>query len=529
MSSKHGILSPIVLIGCVCALFVAFCLIIIHLTPPHMDEYLHYQPLACTLFPNAIYHQFREACGYYDLAIFGHFLPIRSYGYTGSATALFYLPIFKAFPHYLSARYMGLGSLILFLIGVRLLTRLEWLLILATLGLNFPLAYQMINDTGPVGYSIVLMAWVPLMFGWIIKKNSLDLSIVGGAFIGLTIFLGVEQKPFFLLLSPSIMGLSIWLHHRQGVNRSVRACLFSCGGVLLSLCLILFTARTRTGEIYFVKLISMAANYELFDWQGQWKHLNSFLQTYFFNFAGFAHRVFGDFDSKGILPSLFFWIMLTLTAGRSFLSKQNAQKQGTPQTLAFLLVLSGMSLFLINRNLKSDAGHHIIFVMPYILIALALGLQAWIAKARRVWIIPALLVVSNFYILSLVIRNPPETHSSWDRIGLFEYVKTNLAKRYIISYLDWGTYYIGALYGPQEQIVTYIQPLNEVDALNLKALSEKLQRPLAFVRRKEGTSANWGALERTVGPLTRIFPKIQEGITGEKSAWELWTQQVGTP
>src|SRR5262249_23282580 len=144
-------------------LFAGFCAAIMFGVPPNMDEYLPYQPLACRSFPGAGLHVFRDGCGLYDLRLpGGAWLPLRSYWYIGAASSAFYWPLYQIWPHYLSGRVLGVVSLLLVVVGASRLTGSGWALSLLVLGLFFPLAYQVIADTGPVGFQCVLVFWIPV-------------------------------------------------------------------------------------------------------------------------------------------------------------------------------------------------------------------------------------------------------------------------------------------------------------------------------------------------------------------------------
>jgi hypothetical protein len=110
--------------------------------------------------------------------------------------------------------------------------------------------------------------------------------------------------------------------------------------------------------------------------------------------------------------------------------------------------------------------------------------------------------------------------SSWDLVAIHDYLdESGLARENVVVVLDWGSYYVKSLYGPREQLVTYLEPLRErAEARRLRALARRVGRKLAVVRRRD-TSADLAVVE---AELPRLARREVPGAAGE---WELWVAQ----
>ena len=108
--------------------------------------------------------------------------------------------------------------------------------------------------------------------------------------------------------------------------------------------------------------------------------------------------------------------------------------------------------------------------------------------------------------------------SAWDRIELLDYIDHNLAKRFAISHLAWGAYYIDSLYGPKEQFVTFNCPLRrEEEMRRLQGIATSIKRPIAFIARRN-TAADLTLMEKVFGPLTVVYPSHSP-----QREWEILT------
>ncbi len=180
--------------------------------PPNMDEYVHYHPIACAAFPLAEEHVFRAGCdGRLDLRVLGAWLPLRSYRYAGSSTAAWYLPLYLLWPSRHGVRLLGVGSLVLLAAGVVRLVRLPWWVAWLLCASCLPVVFLLLFDTGPVGFQVALAAWAVVLLRYVLTAELGARSLATGALLGVLLFLGVEQKPFFVYQLPAIGFLGLVL------------------------------------------------------------------------------------------------------------------------------------------------------------------------------------------------------------------------------------------------------------------------------------------------------------------------------
>ena len=79
------------------------------LAPYNMDEFIHYDAIACHLYPgNSAY----GTCDPFMLDFLGTgwVLPLRAYHYSGTFPAIYYLPLHLLFGSPLAARLLGRGG-----------------------------------------------------------------------------------------------------------------------------------------------------------------------------------------------------------------------------------------------------------------------------------------------------------------------------------------------------------------------------------------------------------------------------------
>jgi hypothetical protein len=508
---------------------------IVFWVPPNMDEYLAYQPIACHAYPEARNHTFREGCQNYDLEVLGTWLPLRAYWYIGVASSAFYLPLFWVWPHYLSGRLMGLASLILAVAGASELTGSGFAISLIVIGMFFPMAYQTIADTGPVGFQCVLVFWIPILMRTIGSGKKWRRTWILSAILGLVTFAGLEQKPFFALILPSVIGLGAYIAITDGnsVKQSGGAVatvsrlaprFLPALAVGTALSVLIFSSRTRYGDPYWEYLLSRSASFSWYDLAGQFNRLGEHFGSYLLNFGGFAHRTYGDAQVGTIAPTLGIWGLMVYAALR-----------GGLRTRRFVIACFAAGIcvaFLLSRNLAVWAGHHWVFVTLFPAVA-ALGGLAELQRTR-----PALargiafaIAVTNIAVLASTLVRQPLADSNWERLEAIRAVdEPEFAREHVVSHLDWGTFSIDALYGPREQLVTYNEPLNNSAELEtLIQLAGRTGRRLAFVRRSD-TVSNWAMILSRIPGLRRTWPGESQDISSRSqsapvSHWEVWAER----
>lgn len=131
---------------------------------------------------------------------------------------------------------------------------------------------------------------------------------------------------------------------------------------------------------------------------------------------------------------------------------------------------------------KTWAGHH--FIYPYTFAILAISQILGITKERSknnfqilYTCVSIILALELFFVASTI-----ATHSSWERSKIFDFLQQEeIGKEYIVTHLNWGTYYVSALYGHKEQLVIYVEPINHEEAMKVLYLSKETGRKILCV------------------------------------------------
>ncbi|MEW6273419.1 MAG: hypothetical protein AB1689_29415 [Thermodesulfobacteriota bacterium] len=184
----------------------------------------------------------------------------------------------------------------------------------------------------------------------------------------------------------------------------------------------------------------------------------------------------------------------------------------------------GVTLALVNSNRLAWGGHHVIGAWPFPIAALAFALHACWTAGRRgtVWVLVVVLAATQAWLLRGILARRPDPVSSWDLVAIHEHLDASgLAESHVIVALDWGSYYVKSLYGPREQLVTWVEPLRErADARRLRELARRVSRRLAVVRRRE-TSADPALLAAEAPRLAR---RDVPGVAPDAD-WQLWVEE----
>jgi hypothetical protein len=442
--------------------------------PMGMDESLPYHALACLDYPFAKLHTFREGCdGRYDLKLFGLHIP-GSFQYAGGLSSLLYAPVFFLFRAPAGQYWFGIAFFLVFaMMMARLMAK-------PALGLPvvlsfFPFLFQFIHDTGPIHFSMLVFPLGAVLFRRMTaeKQNNRWLYALG---LALIVFLALEDKIFFVYLLPGVAFFSLAFTGEENwaafSARLKKFWLPVLGAIILTAAgLLTLLFADSSGMTYLKHVESVAENKfsaELI--------FQTFL-IFFFAWPAYAHRIFtmpsSDFINAFMPDIALALCLFTVCCSLAFL-KRLRPFYLAPRTC--MLVLSFIAIgatFLILGNVW--AGHHFVFMwVP--LIVLFVDLLATLQSAVLIGVTAIFFVTSALPVLELSLW-PIETNTARDRENIFAYFQDKkLAASAIINYSTWGGYYINALYGPKDQLVTYIQPLTHTDAQKLLALAHKTGR-----------------------------------------------------
>ena len=485
-----------------------FCIII--LPWPDMDEFLPYHRIACTEYPLAIEHIFRESCSAHPAKFFNIEF-FRSYSYVGVSTNYIYKPFFKILPSIFSHYLLGILVVCTLSIALAKVMRLKISTALIPL-LYFPLVFQAIHDTGPIRIS--LLAY-PFMMYSALKLINPDSSgkekIVALLLLFFSIAIPLESKPFFLYLIPQIILISfgfawasacknyinirileaIWIPNRIKKNAWLVTVISTIG---LAIYLVLFCLKVPD-DSYISFLISNAPASR--DVLSELKIIRDFV---FFPLM-FVNKIYHVNRHQQILSGLFYLPIIYIVY--LYLKKN---------IFGCTLILSNIFLiisFLITKNAWS--GHHFIFLhLPILIILMNF---ANISSKNFKWVTLSLIFII-FYCSSQLVLNHLNDTSGAERFEIFKRLNNErIASNSIINFSSWGGYYIQSLYGQKTQLVTYIEPLTFEDAQKLEAIA---------IRLKKNSILNI-CNKCMKNEILNIFPNRPiERMSNENSNWVIW-------
>jgi hypothetical protein len=521
--------NQIALISAIAAIFLFMAVVITGFVPINMDESVQFHVISCDYYNYSTYNIFAEPCdGSLDLDFFGIKIK-RAFKYIGSLSSYLYYPFFLLSPHILTQQILGIVSFVLFIIGILWLEQERKLTVIILFGLNYPIVYQLIHDTGPIRFGLLVTVFSPVLARTILKVSNEQLKLLLKITFGILLFLAVEDKPFFLYLLPSLT-LLVAAYSQTGLEKHPilmsKYLLKEFGITIAIFCLMtlayLFLSRTSQNRTYFSSIRNMNETKETF----------RFMFAIFSNFQLFSHRVFfGNINTiiEGIQFHQFAQLNIPLTlsfwaSGCLLLVKSYQRKIGalpiykTTYTLGAFLV--SIVIFLVSRN--TWAGHH--FIYPYIFILLAICQSITIVKSngKLFFLIfsACLSVILTIQLFFLV----PDSHSSWERYKVFDYLKqASIAENHLITHMTWGAYNPSSVYGHAKQAVLYtgnnISTVNKEMALKIIKISEESNRKILCVCNEDDCNAE---------KLASVFlGKIQfkEAILGTKE-WKVYIDKA---
>ncbi|HPO48924.1 MAG TPA: hypothetical protein PLO89_01235 [Spirochaetota bacterium] len=532
--------------------------------PPSMDEFLPYHQFARFFFPDSKEHKFREpANDSFDIRIFGLKLPLRAYPYIGYSESLRYLPFYLISRSYISARIMKLILILLSLFALWKVTKIPLHFATILVLFNLPLIFQMIVDTGPVAYQIMIALLIPL----IIKETK---NVFFAILSGILLYFAFEIKTIFFYLSFPIAVVSFFLIINDFIKESKKEKIKRI--IFVSIIIISFliptvitiTGKTKYGSFYCGELIQSRKNISIIDFEGQYARYKNSFKIYFDSFMNFGHRVYGTSDDGKTISYFIFLIILAffvlfiivyiyqkeiirfdfLKKNNFFINEIRFEKieivkykykkflnSNSERNFSYELIMSFVSFFsfafiFININRMSDswAGHHIILSFPFLILSIAFAVKAVYNFFPKTTIVLFILLMffNSFLTLKLVSKNPLPTDDK-SKIKILNYLnKKEKAQKNLYVIIDWGMYYISSIYGPKEQIVLYIDPLTEIYQLKeVENIAKRKNRDIFFILRKNA-SGDTKLISSYFGKTSRII----DGKMQENDLWQIWSSKI---
>ncbi len=463
----------------VCGLltFVVLSIWAVFFVPMNMDEVLPYHVLACFDHPFAKLDIFQEGCdGRYDRITFFGLRISGAYHYVGLLSSVLYAPFYYLFH---APRVQYAYGLVFFLGFALLLARYSKKpqLCLPIILSFFPFVFQFVHDTGPVKFSLMCFPLGAVLARHMILSLSSALRCAYGIALALLILLAAEDKIFFVYLIPSFSFFCIavldelsWQRLYAQLVKSRIPLLLMAVIVLLGLVTLLFAQMG--GGTYFDHLSRVGARLES-EQGSKTVFITSLLLI--LTWPAYAHRVF-DMQVSNMLPMIVSMLLCAalIVACLTLAIKRKLFLPLRPRTV--LLGLSFfMSLFVFIGLGKVWAGHHFIFLWVPVLLLFS-DLIAALAPT-------SLLTVTLCYfalnVLSMLVltQEPIAINMRQDQEAIFDYFSDpQRAASAIVNYSSWGGYFIQALYGPKNQLITSKDPLDSVSAQKLLEIAQRTNR-----------------------------------------------------
>jgi hypothetical protein len=407
------------------------------------------------------------------LPVVGFVVPLRSFYYLGSIQSLFYLPLFLAWPSPVSARFFVMLLFALQAVLYGRLFKLSPYVVFACLALFFPYFFQHLIDTGPVALHLTSIPLIVLLLRRWVGRLEWRYPLT----IALIVFLGIWVKLNYLWYVPAIALLAaaeFLFHGRPATRRAFRAGVQAALTLLVValLCAVLFLSSDpalRSVLPYWDQLVLGRDQVPL--------------QTYFSTFsslrvvAAFANpleatqRVFVPLQLTilnalynlllyAVLPLLFIVPSLFLRSHRVTALR----------SLVFYCAFLGTA-FVITLAPRAALMHHAVLAFPFLILA-AFQLLPVVRDLWRqgpspsfdkisLFVVSALWVACNVALFLSVPLQTIKDPSTPDRREMFAVLNDRrIAERYVVAVTSWGAYFQKALYGPVEQSVTYVQPVD---------------------------------------------------------------------
>jgi hypothetical protein len=459
---------------------LALIITIARLIPFDMDEFLPYHSTACG-FASQQLNVYEGACGAYPTSLFG-FEFQRSFNYVGASTGWLMAPLLATWPSLWAHTASGIVFLLLCAAGVIVSLKLSWRFAPAAL-MYFPLTYGLVRGLGPIGISMAVIVWSPVLLRVFAKTQSRWLRLAAFAAMALGWMIATESKPFFLFLIPGAICWSIAVMVVTGEGgaltqrwRSVTA-LFA--GVSAS-CLALLVVMRVEGQSYLEYLLGFPSP-------------NHFLvnlgtgATFILDWPFTAHRVmylYPNVDARFLEPLQaplnalpwgddrggFLALGLTVLAvfaviGLYWWAIRRLWKTGQRSTVLALTAAAGA--FFIGALLSAGgSSHHYVFAhVPLLALCLLAFATLKNGFVKGGCVLLSISTLSLLAVLSVPVK--PSVSRSIDTLMDVAYANADAAT--IINCASWGCYHQYAMLNRDNVPVVFAEKPDQQAALLLVA------------------------------------------------------------
>lgn len=470
--------------------------------PYNMDEFLHYHPLMCAWYPGNVLNTFREACGMYDLQLpfTDVAVPIRAFGYTGSALSVLYFPLFIFWPDPVSARLLGVLSVAVQAWAYARLFRLRFWPVFGFLALLYPFFVQQLVDTGPVSFQLATVPLMMLLLRWWIETAFLRYALA----IAFLAFFAFWMKISYVWYFPPLLCLTlftIWQHRCAAYRhhwKLLRQWSFAFIFLLFCLAFFLFASDPiHAGKYPILETLLDGERRPL-------KELFTALLD-----LPIAHRLGNPYEAvhriyEPVNVSVFSWMfslhMFVSLPVLLLVSCAVTRRIRVFAETAVYYALFVLMLIVVSSTEAAGAIHHAVHVYPFLILSylamfvalrsLRSGWQRSFGKrAVAVWL--GLFVMLNSIAYATTPLLAVRWHDDWSKEEARELLwEVGDAHRYLFVSVDWGMYYFLGTFGPPGQSVIYLSPTTDRHYEQIRLLMQKTGRQPIFLYNQAETTMN---------------------------------------
>lgn len=495
--------------------------------PFDMDEFGLYINLAHWLHPLSELNEFNESPHLYDLAPFGHnyFLPLMSYQYSGSCVAFLYYPLYLIWPAPYSIRLLGMLMLVAQAFLIYKILKIDPLLSFILLVSYMPYAFQHLADKGAVGYqttSIFLICYLTQKWMSSLRADSRYSGLYPLA-IGIIMFVVFWIKLSFLFILPGIlclMAYHVFLEKDIFISSDHSRSKKFIQHILIMLCaggvpaLILLNSVNRAGYKYYGYLTSTTQNPINRDWHNLLAHFLQ-LATYLVNPLMPANYMF---NVKIRVTFLGIAMFSAITALLFFGIRQCHLKKIKIIYPAMNIAIFIFAFFLLSLSRRTYRFHHTVLLLPFILLAM-LYIGSKLYKNIIVTGLICVFLATNYIAYYEITKLEPVAANPITKTKLSDLLNKKYAKDYVFIIIDWGLYYMKALYGPRDQCVIYFSFFKTPKhAASIREVLKKTGRKPMFIGREHSRS--------NLSLLKKEFPGLVELKTDfDTKDWRVWYEK----
>lgn len=499
------------------------------LAPYNMDEFIHYDAIACHLYRGNSLH---GACDGFmlDLLGTGLVLPLRAYHYSGSFPSLYYLPIHLLWNSPLAARMLGLAFI---LMGAALCARafrFPWKCVAPWMLVCFPYLFQHLSDTGPIGFHIlsVYLLYV-LLDRWTATLKARD-----AALIGLIVFCGMWTKFAYAWLLPGIAAFSvIHLVRNRAVFRRKRALrrfaaqsLLAVAVAALPLSALLFSTAPGNPEDrpYLNALIHSEAFTPLEMVRGVVRY--SGITYTLLHPLEASQRIFDvePVPAASAVYSIVTYLFVPLTLLLLLLRPRSAVSRRALLLPASLYLTFLLTVLMIIRTKGAVAMHHSILSYPFLFLSVAATVRAvrWPAVGRwsiaKVWLLSsaAAFVAVNMFLFARFPQQRIHFNDQPEKLVAHAIINSgSIPRKYMVLTVDWGMFYYSGLFGSPDKSVVFAWGLRDAEGIRrFKDIAAKDGRKLLFLYTRDPTATDLQVLRDTL-------PLVGCSAFAEDADWQM--------